>query len=199
MKLPFTVATALPLTLSVAEVAPTMVPLTLSAGLLVTNPSDGEVMVISGLLGLTSIVLVPDVPVLPAMSTALTRTVLLPTLRVTLSAKLPPLSSVRAAGVPSLMVTVVVALTSSTLPETVKVVPLITSPSDGLPSVTTGATVSGSTVRRVMTALPPKIAPIVVVPADTVVARPLTSIVAVAGALLAQIASLVLSLVEPSE
>ena len=64
--------------LSVAEVAPTMVPLTLSAELPVVSPSAGEVMVITGLFGSTTTVLVPDIPTLPAPSVALTRTVLLP-------------------------------------------------------------------------------------------------------------------------
>ena len=135
----------------VAEVAPVIVPVTVADELLVSVPSDGEDIVIAGLFGLTSTVTVPDTPVLPTPSTALTDTVLLPVFRRTPWLKLP-LDSVSVVETP-FTVTLAVADVSSMLPDTVNDLLLSTKPSEGLVSVTSGATVSASTVRVVLSLL----------------------------------------------
>ncbi len=122
--------------------------------------------------GLTSTVIVVDVPVLPAASTALTQTVLLPAFSSTPLLKLPLPSRVRSMGVPPFTITLAVALTSSTRPDTVRFLLLSTSPSVGLVGVMTGATRSASTVSVLVSLVAPEVAVMSVAPAALVVTSP---------------------------
>ena len=56
----------------VADVAPVILPVTVTEVEVVIEPSAGDVMVMVGLIGLTPTVLEVEVPVLPAPSVALT-------------------------------------------------------------------------------------------------------------------------------